>query len=100
LKPAFTPTYADNHNFAWEITQVVPPEGREYLEDLLREACILHYEGIDGSEDGGYPSAKISLTHVPGTEMVGYCYVVMATSKDPGLADYRVEIWVRGGVVN
>ncbi|MDR0410656.1 MAG: hypothetical protein LBH75_01615, partial [Treponema sp.] len=21
LKPAFTPTYADNHNFAWEITQ-------------------------------------------------------------------------------
>ncbi|MDR0784856.1 MAG: hypothetical protein LBE74_03110 [Treponema sp.] len=100
LKPVFTPTYADNHNFTWEVVRCIPPSGKEYLQETIEAACTLHYTGIEGDEEKGYPSARLSLSHVTNNMDDQYCYLVMATSKDPGLADYSVEIWVRGAVQN
>ncbi|MDR0645116.1 MAG: hypothetical protein LBG05_09510 [Treponema sp.] len=78
LTPVFSPTYADNDYFDWELVLSNGEEGNIILEK------------IDGNVDIGWKRAKATISAV-GTGS----YFIMATSRDAGLADWLLEIRVR-----
>jgi hypothetical protein len=75
LTPVFSPAYADNEYFDWKVVIPNVPDG-------------ITVEGIDGSEETGWRRGEVWLTKTGSA-------VIMATSRDPGLADYSIEIRVR-----
>jgi hypothetical protein len=75
LMPNFLPTYADNDYFDWKVVIPEAPDG-------------ITVEGIEGSEETGYKRGLVTITKTGSA-------VIMATSRDPGLADYSIEIRVR-----
>jgi hypothetical protein len=83
LVPVFTPDYADNGYFDWKI--VLPPA----------VAGNLILEPVDGSGETGWKEARVTITGTTKREGSGSDYaVIMATSRDPDLADWSLEIRV------
>jgi hypothetical protein len=79
LTPVFSPDYADNVYFDWEL--VVPPG----TEDLRENATL---DTIDGDAVTGWEKARVQIS-------AAGSYFIMATSRDPGLADCLLEIRAR-----
>jgi hypothetical protein len=75
LIPNFLPDYADNDYFDWKVVIPDMPDG-------------ITVEGIEGSGETGYKRGLVTITKTGSA-------VIMATSRDPGLADYSIEIRVR-----
>ncbi|MDR1219732.1 MAG: hypothetical protein LBK73_09010 [Treponema sp.] len=83
LVPVFTPDYADNGYFDWQI--IIPPAA----------AGNLTLEPMEGNEETGWKKAQITITGSTRIQDSASDYaVIMAVSRDPGLADWSVEIRV------
>ncbi|MDR0411334.1 MAG: hypothetical protein LBH75_05095 [Treponema sp.] len=80
LTPVFSPDYADNEYFDWD---VVFPFGKD--EGALENITL---EKIDGEEDLGWKKARVWIT-------AAGSYFIMVTSRDSGRADWVLEIRVR-----
>jgi hypothetical protein len=78
LIPNFQPAYADNDYFDWEIIEI---------EDFVPSGIIL--EKVDGSPETGWKRAYARVDEAGGKA------IIMATSRDPGLADWSLAITVQ-----